>query len=315
MSGVEAKLDVLKTIRPDLYEVFKNIVRCEYESYRRYGSTGIDIRETGYTLRDVKPLIRMGLVKVEYCSSRHLDITVSHLKPLSELLEYVSRERKVEYSEKEIRELLSDIVDQEHAKEAIIDALLSSEPVHVLLAGSPATGKTLFLLYLSTLPGSYLAIGSRLTKAGLDEILCKYNPRILLIDELDKMDTRDMHFLNSILEYGVISRTIHGKTARYTVKVRCVATANRIDIIPETLKSRFIIVRMKEYSMEEFVELARRIGCREGYSPEYTAKIAEECWRNNIRDIRKVRAVWRLGDGKIGKALKYIEYFKSGVML
>ena len=53
---------------------------------------------------------------------------------------------------------------------------------------------------LNRLQNSYFADGDNSTKAGMIDYIFNNEPRYLLIDEIDKMSTKDQTFLLSLIE-------------------------------------------------------------------------------------------------------------------
>ena len=84
------------------------------------------------------------------------------------------------------KDVFAPIIGYEDVKELFIGALQmygDGLPVHFLLAGPPASAKSLFLLCLSKIKGSAYLLGSRVSKAGLTDILIEQKHPLLLIDE------------------------------------------------------------------------------------------------------------------------------------
>jgi MoxR-like ATPase len=81
-------------------------------------------------------------------------------------------------------------------------ALDSDSVIHILMVGPPATAKTMFLTSLMQLKNSYFADGANSTKAGMIDYLFENRPRYLLVDEIDKMQSKDQAFLLNLMETG-----------------------------------------------------------------------------------------------------------------
>jgi len=106
-----------------------------------------------------------------------------------------------------------NITGNDDIKRIINKAILSEQPVHVLLLGRPGCAKTMFLMeMMRRLKNSYLIVGSNTTKAGLVNQLFEKQPKYLLIDELDKMSSNDQVSLLHLMETGIISETKVKKT-------------------------------------------------------------------------------------------------------
>src|SRR5690242_18792869 len=92
----------------------------------------------------------------------------------------------------------------------------ADEPVHILLVGPPASAKTMFIKSLMKLNNSYFTDGGNSTKAGMLEYIFDNQPKYLLIDEIDKMSTKDQTFLLNLMETGIVTETKHRKTRTAT---------------------------------------------------------------------------------------------------
>jgi len=85
-------------------------------------------------------------------------------------------------------------------------ALDSESRAHILLAGPPASAKTMFLTsLLHFLKNVYFIDGGNSTKAGVIQYLFENRPDYLLIDEIDKSAPKHQTFLLNLMETGIIS--------------------------------------------------------------------------------------------------------------
>jgi len=74
-----------------------------------------------------------------------------------------------------------EIVGHEDIKQIFVKAIHSKRPVHLLLAGSPGSAKTMFLTEIMRHhKASYFVVGSNTTKAGLVSQFFEKRPRFLL---------------------------------------------------------------------------------------------------------------------------------------
>lgn len=76
------------------------------------------------------------------------------------------------------------VVGHEKLKKLFTLSLQAPEPVHILLAGPPATAKSIFLMELERLPRSRYALGGTSSKAGIVDFIIEQQPRYLILDEL-----------------------------------------------------------------------------------------------------------------------------------
>jgi len=195
--------------------------------------------------------------------------------------------------------LFRDIVGYDDVKDMLIRALKAHGdglPVHFLLAGSPSTAKTQFLLALRRLKDAEYVLGSRTTRAGLSSLLIEKKPKILLVDEMDKMRDVDYGVLLSLCETGIVVETLHKRFRVERLETMVIGACNDLSRIPYELQSRFIILKFKPYSFNEFRKIARfvltkkiRVGKR------MADKIAMLVWHElGSRDIRDAIKIAKL---------------------
>ena len=192
-------------------------------------------------------------------------------------------------------DVFQDILGHQDVKDLLAAAVAAVRPVHVLLAGPPALAKSLFLWDLEQVAGSRAlwVLGSSSSKAGLQERLLEQRPSLLLIDELDKMDGRDLAALMSLMEGGRVTRTKVGRMADATLECRVVAASNTLRLPPELL-SRFAIRQLHPYTTEEFREVVvGMLQRREGLDQAVATEIARAL-DGRTQDVRDAVRVARL---------------------
>lgn len=141
-----------------------------------------------------------------------------------------------------------EIIGHNDIKRIFVKAILSSKPVHLLLVGSPASAKTMFLTQIMRrFKSSLFVVGSNTTKAGLVNILFEKRPKFLLVDELEKMNNADQMSLLHLMETGIISETKINKTRQMELVSWVFATANSCQKIIKPLLSRFVILEIPVY--------------------------------------------------------------------
>ncbi len=189
-----------------------------------------------------------------------------------------------------------EIVGHNDIKQIFIKAILSKRPVHLLLVGSPGSAKTMFLTEIIRYQkASYFVVGSNTTKAGLVNQLFQRRPKFLLIDELEKMSLTYQTSLLHLMETGIISETKINKTRQMELTSWVFATANSCEKIIRPLLSRFAILEVREYTFEEFIEIAVTRLTKEDVDESIATHIAEKVWNElGSKDIRDVIKVARL---------------------
>lgn len=210
-------------------------------------------------------------------------------------------EEKEQFEPIDTTHMFDDIVGYNDVKELILASLTIDKPVHVLLHGPPAIAKSMFLWDIERTYGSQCLpmIGSATSRAGMWKMVEERLPRILLIDELEKMDTVDTDALLSLMEYGRLIRTKVGKEADISITVWVFATANKISNLTTYLLSRFAKFPMKEYTNEQFFEVVKHVlEHSEKLTSEEAAMVAEQLV-GKTHDIRDAIRVARISQ-KVG---------------
>ena len=206
-------------------------------------------------------------------------------------------------------DLFTDIIGHEDVKDLLRAALCAQKPVHVLLVGPPALAKTLFLWDIERACGELACwlVGSAASKAGLWDLVVLKRPRLLLIDELDKMNTIDTAALLSMMEGGRLVRAKKGRELELTHQIWVVATSNRLQSLSPELLSRFAIRRISAYSRADYVGVVKGVLVhREDVSPEVAEEIAQRLdgRSQDVRDaIRVARLAPELG---VDKAIRLL---------
>jgi MoxR-like ATPase len=206
-------------------------------------------------------------------------------------------------SESKASALFNDIIGYNDVKRLVRMALDSDEQSHILLSGPPASAKTMFLESLSRLKSSYFVDGASATKAGLIDCLFLNNPKYLLIDEIDKMSTKDQAMLLNLMETGILSETKHNKTRIARMKTSVFATSNNVRDIITPLQSRFFVVELPPYSYEQFYQISVHIlTIGHKVSQHIANEITNKVWANsrNIRDCVRV--------GRMAKSVDDIQF-------
>jgi Holliday junction DNA helicase RuvB len=207
------------------------------------------------------------------------------------------------------QDLFTDIIRHDDVKDLLRAALCAEKPVHVLLVGPPALAKTLFLWDIERACGELACwlVGSAASKAGLWDLVVLKRPRLLLIDELDKMSTIDTAALLSMMEGGRLVRAKKGRELELTHQIWVVATSNRLQSLSPELLSRFAIRRISAYSRADYVGVVKGVLVhREDVSPEVAEEIAQRLdgRSQDVRDaIRVARLAPELG---VDKAIRLL---------
>jgi len=203
--------------------------------------------------------------------------------------------QKLEFPE----DIFADIIGHDDVKALLRASVTAEKPVHVLLAGPPALAKSLFLWDIERALGEKAAwlVGSGASKAGLWDLVAEKQPWVLLIDELDKMNTADMAGLLTMMEGGRLVRVKKGRELNLEHEIRVVAASNRLDMLSPELKSRFAIRRLVAYGRSDYLTVVKGVLVRrEKVSPEMAEEIAQRL-DGHSQDVRDAVRVARLAPG------------------
>ena len=199
--------------------------------------------------------------------------------------------------------LFSDIIGYNDVKRLVRMALDSDEQSHILLSGPPASAKSMFLESLSKLKSSYFVDGASTTKSGLIDCLFLNDPKYLLIDEIDKMSSKDQAMLLNLMETAIVSEIKHNKTRTAQMKTSVFATSNNVTDIITPLQSRFFVVELPPYTYEQFYQISvHLLTVGHKVSQHIADEIANKVWANsrNIRDCVRI--------GRMAKSVDDIQF-------
>jgi Holliday junction DNA helicase RuvB len=256
----------------------------------------------------ITPLLNAGLLGIVFSSRSSTNyslvgrevvkLTLAKVQEARERADLPANlEREIEVPE----DLFSTIAGYEEIK-AFLKRVLNVERFHVLLVGPPASAKTVFLLELARLPESFYCLGSATTKAGIAEILYEQRPRILLADEIDKFENKDIAILLSLAETGIIRETKVSKQREIRLNTNIFAAANSAKGMPKELLSRFRALYLPQYTKEEFIEASTKVLAeREKVDPALASYISEKAWEVS-RDVREAVRI-----GKICRSREEVE--------
>jgi Holliday junction DNA helicase RuvB len=269
----------------------------------------------------ITPLVNVGLVGIVFSSHSSTYYSLVGREVVKTTLAKVQEAREKQSLpatlDKEIEvpeDLFSTIAGYEEIK-AFLRRVLKAERFHVLLVGHPASAKTIFLLELGRIPGSFYCLGSATTKAGIAEILYEQRPRILLADEIDKFENKDIAILLSLAETGIVRETKVSKQREVRLNTNIFAVANSAKGMPRELLSRFRVLYLPQYTREEFIQASIKVLVeREKVEPDLATYISEKAWEvsRNVREAVRIGKICR-SRGEVDQDIELIR--KYGVAI
>lgn len=291
--------------RPEMEAVLKRIT--EYEAAHHED----EFFRLGWSWNTFDPPLRpqtlhmlhlRGILRQVYKSRSCTGYLTADPGAVLKALQVFSSERVADYTPEDEgipEDLFSVVIGYDDIKSLMRKAIETAARVHWILAGPPASAKTLFLLCLERLPASGYILGSRMSRAGLSDYLISFKPRYLLIDEVDKLPSKDLSPLLSLCETGRVIETLYGRRREETLDTIVFAAANVLKALPREVISRFEVLHFKEYTRPEFTEVCVRLLAREDVDVDVGTYIAEQVWgtlRN--RDVREALRISRLSETK-----------------
>ena len=199
-------------------------------------------------------------------------------------------------------DFLSELVGYEKEKKIVIASILSTKRNHILLSGVPASGKTVILESIKTLPNAEFIVGGSSTKSGMGKLIKAYKPAFLCIDEIDKCDAMNTTILLTLMESGFI-RILNSKEKNKVYSdTKVYAACNNIDRLSLELQSRFTILSFPEYTEQEaynvmYAILVKKGKVRQELASNIAYKIVYELKSKNPRTAFNVLAFMEGGMG------------------
>ena len=201
-------------------------------------------------------------------------------------------QQKQQYQPQSEKVLFNEVYGYDDLKRLLSRMLASKESVSSVLIGPPASGKTMFLLAIqqSMKKDVFFIDATNASGAGIvDKLFSRPDTKIILVDEIEKMNKRDQNVLLNLLETGILTSTKVKKTTELEFKgIKLFATSNDIDRLSKPLRSRLIELHLPEYSEIEFTNIVIRLThSRYKLNEEFSKEIARVVWHEmGTRDIR-----------------------------
>jgi Holliday junction DNA helicase RuvB len=252
--------------------------------------------DVGIPATKIRPLLNAGLASIVFSSNSSTHYSLIGRSIIKEALGRRAELLTAPTEEPEIPgSLFECIIGYEDLKDEIKFTLREKRKTHYLLIGPPATAKSLFLMELSHLGGSYQATGSRISGAGLTDAFFNYQPRILLLDEIDKVPMDATAVLLSVMESGDVLETKYKRHKGLKLNLIVFAAGNSDRSMPPELLSRFDTkLYFPPYTFEQFVTVCRGYLSRyENVPDDLAAHIGKETWQQLDKDVRTARGIAR----------------------
>jgi Holliday junction DNA helicase RuvB len=188
-----------------------------------------------------------------------------------------------------------DLKTYRDIKDIVKRALDAEDNYNLLFIGPPASAKTFFLLgILESKKGVYFD-GTNTTNRILD-VLEEKRPKIICIDELDKMPKQFQDKMLNFMESGQIKVDQMRKQYDFKIKgAKVFAACNEITRLSRPLQSRFRRLHLPSYTEEQFLEVSVKVLPK----LKIAHVIGKAVWdqRGDIRDVISIGKLVRKNDG------------------
>jgi replication-associated recombination protein RarA len=277
-------------------EILKMAYQHENDPRRHKDMTSWEYYAVGASRGDIQRLIDEGLVTLSYANSSIKKYKLSEKGRSLVWATMMEREFK-KIPAKTIIDAMDLVIGYTDLKKAISNAIESGRRIHFLLEGPPACAKSVMLEAVRTaVEDAYMAFGSRTSASGLSDALFEHQPRILLLDEADKMHNDVYSVLLGLMESGEILETKSQKTRGIKLECMIIAACNGHAKMPREFLSRFALhAFFPKYTREEFIEVCEGFLTRAEQCPFNLAQlIGRTVYDRQLGDVRKARAVWQM---------------------
>ena len=187
------------------------------------------------------------------------------------------------------------VVGHERYKDLVRRALKTEGSFNLLLVGKPASGKSVFLKAINEeLHGKCLFFdGTNTTNRILTDMEAR-RPKVILIDEFEKMRKNYKEMLLNFAETGRVKVAQHNRQYDFTIPgAKIFATANDAKRITEPMESRFVVLHVPDYDEGQFIEIARMMLADTELPDEMIEFIAREVFKHRA-DVRQILKIGKL---------------------
>jgi replication-associated recombination protein RarA len=130
------------------------------------------------------------------------------------------------------------------------------------------------------------------------DVLEEKRPKIILLDELDKMGKSWQSQLLNFMESGRVDVEQQRKQYHFEIKgAKVFATANEINRLSKPLQSRFRKLFLPRYTEQQFIEVSIKLLPKVGENMARYIGFALYRSGGDIRDVMSVGKLIRKGDG------------------
>lgn len=245
------------------YEALKKIADYEVTASDYDKSLGWQWLQVGLYSSAIHRLLVKGLVRVTYKtrSGTNFTLTEEGKAALEASITPAPVAEEAPMPVLDVAQMFSDITGYDDIKELLRESLQLEKAIHVLLYGPPSLAKSMFLWDIEEAFGQVALplLGSATSHAGLWDLIAERRPKVVLVDEIEKMTLTDMAGLLSLMQTGRIIRAKVGRKLDEKLTVWVIAAANRIGKLPPELLSRFAKFQLEEYTASEYARVVESV--------------------------------------------------------
>lgn len=145
-------------------------------------------------------------------------------------------------------------------KEIISRALYTDDNYNLLLSGPPASSKTMFLLGIQEMEKDAIYFDASNTTNRILDVLEQERPKIILLDEIDKMPRQFQNQLLNFMESGRVKVDQQKKQYDFEIKgAKVFASCNDLKKLTKPLQSRFMKIFLPRYTEDQFIAVSQKV--------------------------------------------------------
>lgn len=308
----------------EAFEVEKRDIQKYSKQYPDYKWLGFEWHQVHARATTLNKMVANKILDVSYNSHSATNYVVTNPSLTGEIITTLESAEE-EFNESDVPDnAFESITGYDDIKEYLLKALRGEKRIHILFESPPAVGaKSTFMMCIETIMGGscYFATGSKVKPGGLTEVLMS-SPRVLLLDEVDKLDSQNYATLLSGMESGNVMEAKYKRHTRVKINTMVVGACNSTKRIPSELLSRFDFhLKLKPYDKNGFIEVCKNFLSQfESISRELAEYIATRVWDSDKipSDPRKARGIARMidktdmksGKVEVNKLIEFEEKYK-----
>jgi replication-associated recombination protein RarA len=183
-------------------------------------------------------------------------------------------------------------------KDIVIRALDAEENYNLLFIGPPASSKTLFLMGIQEIRKDAVYFDCSNTTSRILDVLQEERPKIILADEIDKLQRSYQNMLLNFMESGRVKVDQQKKQYDFVIKgAKIFATANELSRLSKPLQSRFRRLFLPKYTEAQFISVTVKVLPK--INENLARYIGATVFKNggDIRDVLSIGKLMQRHDG------------------